>query len=186
MLLIPIRPGAQDFRTMDEFINRYNEAKAFKSEIPAYFLLNEFSPQKKVHEGISQMIESSFDIEVLQTKINSRVAYTEASISGKAFMNIRMGKAKDEMTRLTAEVLEKAKSLQLMERIVMSKKELDLAKLGTASKLKVKKTESNLDAEKAVQSIHTQNQGKEKNKKVNCRTSLSLYVDIRKNPDRRR
>jgi len=115
LLLIPVRPGAQDFRTMQEFINRYNEAKEFRGEIPAFFILNEFSAQKKVHEGISQMIESSFDIELLETKINSRVAYTEASISGKGVYEYSDTKAKNEMVRLTKEVLSKAKDLQLME-----------------------------------------------------------------------
>ncbi len=115
LLLIPIRPGAQDFRTMEEFITRYNEAKEFRGEIPAFFLLNEFSPQKKVHEGISGMIESSFDIELLQTKVNSRVAYTEASISGKGVYEYSDAKAKNEMVRLTKEVLSKSKDLQLME-----------------------------------------------------------------------
>ena len=33
ILFVPIRPGAQDFRTMKEFINRYNEAKEFKPEV---------------------------------------------------------------------------------------------------------------------------------------------------------
>ncbi|MCB0853614.1 MAG: ParA family protein [Bacteroidetes bacterium] len=115
ILIIPIRPGAQDFRTMEEFINRYNEAKEFKADIPAFFVLNEYSDQKKVHEGISRMIDSSFDIPVLDTKINSRVAYTEASISGKGVYEYSDTKAKAEMVRLTKEVLEKAKEFNLME-----------------------------------------------------------------------
>ena len=73
LLLIPIRPGAQDYRTMQEFINRYNDAKEFKSNIPAYFILNEYSAQKNVHEGILKMISDSFALPVLKTKINSRV-----------------------------------------------------------------------------------------------------------------
>ena len=31
ILLIPIRPSAQDFRTMDEFFKRYEEAKEFRN-----------------------------------------------------------------------------------------------------------------------------------------------------------
>ena len=50
LLLIPIRPGAQDVQTLKEFANRYEEAKAFKANIPAYFVMNEFSPLKRVHE----------------------------------------------------------------------------------------------------------------------------------------
>ncbi|MEL6257292.1 MAG: ParA family protein [Bacteroidota bacterium] len=115
ILLIPIRPGAQDFRTMEEFINRYQEAREFRGEIPAFFVLNEFSEKKKVHEGISQMIHSSFDVPVLDTKINSRVAYTEASIEGKGVYEYSDQKAKAEMVKLTEEVLAKAKEFNLME-----------------------------------------------------------------------
>ena len=43
LLLIPVRPGAQDYRTLQEFMNRYEEAKAFREAIPAHFLMNEFS-----------------------------------------------------------------------------------------------------------------------------------------------
>ena len=115
IILVPIRPGAQDFRTMEEFINRYNEAKEFKVEIPAYFILNEFSNQKKVHEGILKMIESSFEIPVLNTKINSRVAYTEVGVIGKGVYEYTDPKAKNEMINLTKEILGKAKELNLLE-----------------------------------------------------------------------
>ena len=115
ILMIPIRPGAQDFRTMKEFINRYNDAKEFRGEIPAFFVLNEFSDQKNVHEGISKMINSSFDIPVLDTRINSRVAYTEVSIEGKGVYEYSDNKAKAEMVKLTQEVLGKAKEFNLME-----------------------------------------------------------------------
>ena len=116
LLLIPIRPGAQDYRTMQEFINRYNDAKEFRDEIPAYFILNEFTGAKKVHEGILQMIENSFEIPVLKTKINSRVAYTEVSIIGKGVFEYSDAKAKKEIASLSLEVLKKAKELNLLEK----------------------------------------------------------------------
>ena len=115
LLLIPIRPGATDFRTMEEFINRYNEAKEFKPEIPAYFILNEYSANKKVHEGIFKMINGSFEIPVLNSKINSRVAYTEVGVVGKGVYEYTDAKAKKEMADLTNEVLEKAKDFNLVE-----------------------------------------------------------------------
>ncbi|MEM9921699.1 MAG: ParA family protein, partial [Bacteroidota bacterium] len=115
LLLIPIRPGAQDYRTMQEFISRYNEAKEFKPNIPAYFILNEFTKVKNVHQGILKMIESSFNIPVLKTKINSRVAYTEVSIIGKGVYEYSDMKAKQEMASLTKEILREAKELNLKE-----------------------------------------------------------------------
>ena len=115
ILLIPIRPSAQDFRTMDEFFKRYEDAKEFRNTIPAFFILNEFSEQKRVHDGISKQIESSFDVPVLNSKINSRVAYTEVSVLGQGVFEYSDPKAKSEMVSLTKEILEKAKKLKLME-----------------------------------------------------------------------
>jgi chromosome partitioning protein len=115
ILLIPIRPSPQDFRTLEKFETRYEEAKAFKENIPAYFILNEYSEQKKVHEGILQMVDTSFDIPILNTKINSRVAYPEAGITGKGVYEYTDLKAKKEMIKLTKEILEKAKKLNLIE-----------------------------------------------------------------------
>ena len=116
ILLIPIRPSAQDFRTMDEFFKRYEDANEFRNNVvPAYFILNEFSEQKRVHEGISKQIESSFDIPVLNSKINSRVAYAEVGVLGQGVFEYSDPKAKSEMVSLTKEILEKAKELKLME-----------------------------------------------------------------------
>lgn len=115
ILLIPIRPGAQDFRTMEEFVNRYNEAKEFKENIPAFFILNEFSGSKKVHSGILKMLKSSFEIPILKTKIKSRVAYTEASIIGQGAYEYSDPKAKQEMISITKEILKQAKKLDLVE-----------------------------------------------------------------------
>ena len=61
------------------------------------------------------IIESSFDVPVLNSKINSRVAYTEVSIIGQGVFEHSDQKAKGEMVSLTKEVLEKAKELKLME-----------------------------------------------------------------------
>ena len=109
ILLIPTRPSAQDFRTLEKFQERYEEAKAFKENIPAYFILNEYSDQKKVHEGINQMMNNSFDIPIFETTINSRVAYSEVSVIGKGVYEYTDMKAKIEMVKLTKEVVEKAK-----------------------------------------------------------------------------
>ncbi|MEO1808722.1 MAG: AAA family ATPase [Bacteroidota bacterium] len=115
LLLVPIRPGAQDYRTLQEFMTRYEEAKAFREVIPAYFVMNEFSAQKKVHTGLLERIASDFDLPVLDTKINSRVAYTEASIVGKGVLEYEDPKAKQEMIDLIKEVLRLAEENQLLE-----------------------------------------------------------------------
>ncbi len=66
----------------------------------------------------------------------------------------------------------------------MSKKELNLEKLESLGKPKVKKPEIKLDAEKAIQSIHNKSsereREKEKLKRITIDFPFSLYVDIRK------
>ena len=62
----------------------------------------------------------------------------------------------------------------------MSKKELDFHKLELNSQLKVKKAETNLDAEKAIQSIHETKPEKERVKRITIDLPFSVYVEIRK------
>ncbi|MEO1385508.1 MAG: hypothetical protein AAFV78_19990 [Bacteroidota bacterium] len=79
------------------------------------FVMNEFSSQKKVHTGLLNRVGDDFDLPVLDTKINSRVAYTEASVVGKGVLEYNDPKAKEEMVNLTKEVLALAGENQLLE-----------------------------------------------------------------------
>lgn len=115
LLLIPIRPGAHDFRTMEEFFSRYEQAKEFRDQIPAYFLLNEFSENKNVHQGIRTMIENEFEIPILETTLKTRVVYAETSITGTGVYESADIKAKSEAVKLTNEVLAIAEQYQLVQ-----------------------------------------------------------------------
>jgi len=115
ILLIPIRPGAHDFRTMEEFFSRYEQAKEFRNHIPAYFILNEYSKQKNVHQGIRTMLENEFDIPILETTLKTRVVYAETSITGAGVYESSDVKAKSEAVSLTNEVLQIAEQLQLVQ-----------------------------------------------------------------------
>jgi len=115
ILLIPIRPGAHDFRTMNEFFQRYAQAKEFRDEIPAFFILNEYSEQKNVHKGIRTLLETEFEIPILKTTMKTRVAYAETSISGTGVYEYPDDKAKAEAVSLTNEVLAIAERLNLVQ-----------------------------------------------------------------------
>lgn len=115
ILIIPIRPGAHDFRTMEEFFSRYEQAKEFRDDIPAYFLLNEFSGQKNVHQGIKSMLANAFDVPMLETTLKTRVAYAETSITGAGVYESSDVKAQQEVVSLTKEVLQIAESLNLVQ-----------------------------------------------------------------------
>lgn len=114
MLLIPIRPGAHDFRTMDEFFSRYEQAREFREAIPAYFILNEYSDATKMHRGIREMLQGKFEVPILETTLRNRVAYAETSIAGVGVYEYQDLKAKEEMVRLTQEVIGLAEEHKLV------------------------------------------------------------------------
>jgi chromosome partitioning protein len=110
VLLIPILPSGHDFRAMNQFIERYNQAKEFKDNIPAYFLLNQFSENLNVHQDMKNLLVQ-FDMGILQTTLNKRVAYVKTGIEGKGVYESNDEKAKEEMVRLTKEVLTIAENI---------------------------------------------------------------------------
>lgn len=105
LLIIPIRPGANDFRTMDEFLNRYETVKQLKENIPAYFLLNEFTDRINVHKTIRDTLLQHYGFPVLETVIKSRAAYVESCMMGTGVMEHSDNLAKEEMLKLTDEII---------------------------------------------------------------------------------
>lgn len=117
LIIIPLRPSAQDFRTMDKFLARYNDAVAIKGDIPAYFLLNEYDDRKIIHRGIRETLEDNYDLPFMNFQIGSRTIYNEASVEGMGVYEATgdsSDKARQEMVKLTNEVLEKASALKLV------------------------------------------------------------------------
>ena len=113
ILLIPILPGGHDFRSMEFFFERYEQAKEFRDDIPAYFVLNQFSGNINVHRDIRQILEQ-FGIGILDTTIKKRIAYVKTSIEGSGVYEYNDPKAKAEMVALTNEVLTLAERHQLV------------------------------------------------------------------------
>jgi chromosome partitioning protein len=93
---------------MNPFFERLNQAKEFKADIPAYFLINQFSPSINVYKGMRQAIDS-FGLEVLKSTLNKRAAYVETALEGKGVYESSDNKAKEEIINLTKEILEKAR-----------------------------------------------------------------------------
>ena len=110
LLLIPILPGGHDFRSMEFFFERYEQAKEFRDDIPAYFVLNQFSGSINVHQDIREILEQ-FGIGILKTTIKKRIAYVKTSIEGSGVYEYSDNKAKAEMVSLTNETLELAEEL---------------------------------------------------------------------------
>jgi chromosome partitioning protein len=115
LLIIPTRPGAHDFRAMNEFITRFNQVKELRENIAAYFLINEYDERINLHRTIRKSLqEGYYDIPVLETVLKSRTAYGEASLMGTGVFEHTDSKAKAEMILLTTEILKLAEEHQFI------------------------------------------------------------------------
>ncbi|MCR9290160.1 MAG: AAA family ATPase [Bacteroidetes bacterium] len=114
LLLIPILPSGHDFRSMTQFFERFEQAKEFRNDIPAYFLLNQYSNNLNVHSDMKGIL-AQFDIPILESTIRNRVAYNKTGIEGKGVYEYQDIKAKAEMVRLTKELLDKAEALNFLQ-----------------------------------------------------------------------
>lgn len=114
ILLIPILPSGHDFRAMNQFFERYEQAKEFRENIPAYFVLNQFSENLNVHQDMKNLL-TDFGLGIFKTSINKRVAYVRTGIEGKGVYESNDDKAKEEMIRLTQELIAVAQENGLLQ-----------------------------------------------------------------------
>lgn len=114
ILIIPILASAHDYRAMQPFFNRYEQAKIYRGEIPAYFLINQFSANGNVYKRMKEAIQG-FEIPVLETTVNKRASYIETAIDGKGVIESTDVKAREEMISLTKEILAIAEKNNLVK-----------------------------------------------------------------------
>lgn len=114
ILIIPILASAHDYRAMQPFFKRYEQAKIYRGDIPAYFLINQFSSNGNVYKRMKEAIQG-FDIPVLETTVNKRAAYIETAIDGKGVIEGTDPKAREEMISLTKEILAIAEKNNLVK-----------------------------------------------------------------------
>lgn len=108
ILIIPILPSAHDYRAMTPFFKRYKDAVMLKGEIPAYFLINQYSSNGNIYKRMKEVIES-FKVKVLDSVLAKRVVYLETAVDGRGVYESLDLKAKDEIIKLTNEIIEIAK-----------------------------------------------------------------------------
>jgi chromosome partitioning protein len=112
LLIVPILASANDLFAAKQFLERLNQAKDFRDEIPAFFLLNQYkgyNAEKSVIEVLETM-----ELPLLETRIKERVAYSEVVPEGKGVVEWSDAKAADEMIELTGEIIKNAKELGLL------------------------------------------------------------------------
>jgi chromosome partitioning protein len=105
LLIIPIRPGPNDFRAMDEFVRRLDQVREIRTDLGAYFLINEFDERKNGHKTVRDALQKNFEIPILNTVIKSRTVYGDSVLMGNGVYEHSDDKAKAEMVALTNEVI---------------------------------------------------------------------------------
>lgn len=114
LLIVPVLPSGHDIRSMQLFFERYEQAKEFRENIPIYFFINQFSKNIKLHQSV-QFLLGDFEVEVMKTKFNRRVAYAETSVNGMGVIEHTDPKAAAEVKNFTKEVLDIAKKLDFIQ-----------------------------------------------------------------------
>lgn len=114
IILIPISTSGFDFWSFEHFVERFNQAKAFKESVQAFVLLNKFSETKNISKEIREALKE-FEIPVLKTTLGERVAYQETTIQGLGVVEYKDKKAKEEINKLTDEIEEIAQRLGFFE-----------------------------------------------------------------------
>jgi chromosome partitioning protein len=108
LILIPISTSGFDFWSFENFVERYEQAKAFKSNVEAFILLNKFNGNRNISRDVLEALSDFDNIPMLETTLAERVAYQETTIQGLGVVEYKDKKAKDEIDRLTNEILIKA------------------------------------------------------------------------------
>ncbi len=112
ILLIPTLPSVYDIWATEDTLKVLKDARAF-TDIPAYLLINQViraNIVKEAEESLQELAQQ-YEVEVLRTRLFSRVAFRNSVKEGKGVLEMNDPKAKSEMEALYEEVKEKLLSL---------------------------------------------------------------------------
>ena len=104
IVLIPIRPSGLDIWATEKFIEKYDQAKALKEDVKAFFILNEFNSRVSLNQSIKEAL-AELEIDTLKSSLRHRIAYEEAVVMGMGVYEYKDAKAKKEVTALANEIL---------------------------------------------------------------------------------
>lgn len=104
VVIVPITASALDFWAMENFLERFQEAKNLKESLQAYILLNRYSSARNVSKEILDVLNEFPEIGKLQSTIGDRVAYNEIITQGVGVVEYKDLKAKREMEALATEL----------------------------------------------------------------------------------
>lgn len=107
LVVVPILPGGGDIWALENFLNRYQEAKVTKEsyggKVELAVIINRYNERTTLDREVLNVIQE-LGVKVLNTKLTNRVAYREATITGIGAGETKDDKAKQEIEQLTNEV----------------------------------------------------------------------------------
>lgn len=115
IVVTPILASATDLWALDTFLLRFNEAKITKESmggsVKHLVVLNKYNPRVNLDREINEAIQD-MDVQVLETKMSSRVAYKEATVQGLGVSELKDPNALAEIKNLCDEIGKVIKSLK--------------------------------------------------------------------------
>ncbi len=102
LVLVPITPTGFDIWSFETFLERYEDAKSRKGDLPAFVLFNRFKPTN-FHKGAVAAI-TEFKLPILKNYLSERMAYQEAGLQGLGVLEHRDKKAREEVTAVYREL----------------------------------------------------------------------------------
>jgi chromosome partitioning protein len=107
LVVVPILPGGGDIWALENFLNRYQEAKVTKEsyggKVELAVIINRYNERTTLDREVLNAIQE-LGVKVLNTKLTNRVAYREATITGIGAGETKDDKAKLEIEQLTNEI----------------------------------------------------------------------------------
>ena len=107
LVITPILASATDVWALDTFLKRYEEARITKEamggKVELYVLLNKYNERTNLDREIGETI-GEMGVNLLATKISTRVAYKEATVQGLGVTELKDKNAQAEIESLATEI----------------------------------------------------------------------------------
>jgi chromosome partitioning protein len=117
VVVIPVKPSLYDFRSFENFFDRYEQVKKVKEmgsgKLLAFVLFNEYKERNILSRELREAIEE-YELGKLETRIATREAYKITPKAGLGVTEYTDDKAKDEIERLTTELEKIIKDFNLV------------------------------------------------------------------------
>lgn len=102
LVIVPVTPTGFDMWSFETFLERYNDAKTRKGELPAFVLFNRYRATN-YHKGAIEAIKE-FGLQIFESTLGERMAFQEAGLQGLGVVEYKDKKAKDEMEAVYKEL----------------------------------------------------------------------------------